>query len=183
MLTRLISFLSGVLFGFVIKFILKRLLPRAREAAFSIRQIFPPERGFFSKEVDYDGIKIKAAEVVADGALFEARRRLDMLLGNMPEVKENLRNQTAELHIIGKDQVTSDLPEHRHLKGNKNFDAKRQLDIDARTRGVGGLFASVGEENLLFLPNDRYYERDICVHEFAHTIMQCGLDDRIRSNI
>jgi hypothetical protein len=162
---------------------LDRLFDRARAASPLVKPIFPPEMGFYSKEIDYDGIKIKSADVVADGALFEAKRRLDMMLKYMPQVKQNLHNQRAELHIIGKNQLTSDLPENRHFKGNKNFDAKRQLDIDERARGTGGLFASVGEENLLFLENDRFYGRDICVHEFAHTIMICGLDDRIKSKI
>ncbi len=86
-----------------------------------IRQISPPDMGFFTKCVDYRGIPIKAPPVVADAALTEAYRRLDLLLRNNPSALANLCSQGAELHIIGKDQQTSDLPEHHSAKG-KPFD-------------------------------------------------------------
>jgi hypothetical protein len=82
--------------------------------------------------------------------------------------------------LLGKNQVTSDLPEYRHLKG-KPFDG--DLDVDQRTRGLGGLLASCGEENLLRLAVDRYAGRDICVHEFAHSILAHGLSDEVRHRI
>ena len=57
-------------------------------------------------------------------------------------------------------------------------------DIDKRTRGMGGVCASCGEENLLRLPADRYRGgSDICIHEFAHTIMDYGFDTMIRKKI
>ena len=83
----------------------------------------------------------------------------------------------AELHIIGKNQVTSDLPENQHLKG-KPFDGP--LTVDERTRGLGGLLTSCGEENLLRLPRDRYRGRNICIHEFAHNVFQYGMPESVR---
>ena len=148
--------------------------------AADIRPIEPPEQGFFAKVLDYDGIPIKAAAVVADQALIVARERLTRLLKNLPDARYNLRMAGAELHIIGKDQVTSDLPEHRHLKG-KPFDGK--LTVDQRTRGLGGLLTSCGEENLLELPTDRYRGRDICIHEFAHNLQGHGLSEDVRRKI
>lgn len=145
-----------------------------------IRQISPPDMGFFTKCVDYRGIPIKAPPVVADAALLEAYRRLDLLLRNNPSALANLCSQGAELHIIGKDQQTSDLPEHHSAKG-KPFDGA--LTIDERTRGVGGIYASCGEENLLRLNKDRYFGRDICAHEFSHTLMEYGLDGPIQAAI
>src|ERR687884_383807 len=73
-----------------------------------IRRIDPPEQGFFAKVLEYDGIPIKAAAVVDDRALLAARQRLARMLQHLPEVRANLRAAGAELHIIGKDQVTSD---------------------------------------------------------------------------
>jgi hypothetical protein len=148
--------------------------------AAKISAVSPPEYGFFSKRLDYKGIPIKAHAVVADEALHEAYRRLDLLLRNQPNALANLVTEGAELHIIGKDQVTSDLPEHRHLKG-KPFDGN--LTVDERTRGLGGLLASCGEENLLKLPNDRYKGRDICVHEFAHTTQNYGFSADVQRKI
>jgi DUF1680 family protein len=158
---------------------LKAGLQRGEEGG-SVRRLDPPEQGFFARELDYEGIPIKASAVVADEALFAARERLALLLKNLPDVRYNLKAAGAELHIIGRDQVTSDLPEHRHLRG-KPFDGS--LTVDQRTRGLGGLLTSCGEENLLHLPGDRYAGRDICVHEFAHNIQDHGLSDDVRQKI
>jgi hypothetical protein len=152
----------------------------AEGSAQKVHCISPPESGFYAKEIDYQGIPIKAPAVVDDGAIVEACHRLDLMLHNMPDAVANLAAEGAELHIIGKDQVTSDLPEHFSQKG-KPFDG--DLTIDERTRGVGGVCASCGEENLLRLKKDRYFGRDICLHEFAHTVMEYGLDDALRAKI
>jgi alpha-glucosidase len=152
----------------------------AETSAAEIKRLKPPEMGFYAKEIDYQGIPIKAPIVVADQALIEAWRKLSMMLAHLPDAVSNLREHGAELHIIGKGQGTSDLPEHRAEKG-KLFD--RNLTMDERTRGVGGVFASCGEENLLRLSNDRYNGRDICVHEFAHTLQELGLDESLQKRI
>jgi alpha-glucosidase len=153
---------------------------RKGSATDRIQPINPPEQDFYAKRLDYEGIPIKAAAVVADEALFAARDRLQRILKNLPTVRYNLKVAGAELHIIGKDQVTSDLPEFRNLKG-KPFDGK--LTVDQRTRGLGGLLTSCGEENLLQLPGDRYAGRDICIHEFAHNIQDHGLSEEVRLKI
>jgi alpha-glucosidase len=152
-------------------------LATEQPAADKIQTIDPPEKGFFSKRLDYEGIPIKAHKDVSDEALREAQGRLATMLGNLPSAREKLRESGAELHIIGRNQVTSDLPENRHLKG-KPFDGKQT--VDERTRGLGGLLTSCGEENLLRLKDDRYRGRDICVHEFAHNIFQHGMSRAVR---
>ncbi len=142
----------------------------------------PPEQGFFAKRLDYEGIPIKASAVVVDEALFAAHGRLSMMLSNLPSVRVNLRQAGAELHIIGRDQVTTDLPEWRQDKG-KPLAEYHGLTRDQRTRGMGGLLTSCGEENLLRLEKDRYRGRDICVHEFAHNILQHGVAREVRQKV
>ena len=138
----------------------------------------PPEQDFFSQELIFHGIPIKASDVVSDAAMFEAYRRLSMLLTNFivkqPMLISNLVASGVELHIIGAHQVTSDLPEFRDLKG-KPLPEYNGLTIDQRTRGMGGRLTSCGEENLLKLKTDHYYGRDILVHEFAHAIRNYGI--------
>src|SRR4051812_32710229 len=97
--------------------------------------IEPPEKDFYSKRVDFEGIAIKAHRDVEDQALFEAHARLRMMMEKLPNVGINLREAGAELHVIGRNQSTSDLPEWRHMK-DKPFDGN--LTIDQRTRGMGG---------------------------------------------
>ncbi len=70
----------------------------------------PPELGFFSKQIVYEGIAIKAHKAVSDAALLEARRRMAQMLAQVPVVVQNLVDFEAELHVLGQDQQTSDMP-------------------------------------------------------------------------
>ena len=139
-----------------------------------------PEKAFFSKVLDYHGIPIKAHLSVSNEALYAAYDRLSVLLTNQPVVLINLVAAGAELHIIGRDEVTTDLPEWRHDKG-KPLEEYHGLTRDQRTRGMGGLLTSCGEENLLKLEKDRYRGRDICLHECAHCIRNYGVPREVRT--
>ena len=145
-----------------------------------IQIIDPPEKDFFAKELSFHGIPIKAPAVVADDALFAAYDRLTGMLRNQPVAVSNLVAAKVELHIIGRNQVTTDLPEWQHDKG-KPLAEYGGLTRDQRTRGMGGRLTSCGEENLLRLQPDKYFGRDICVHEFAHAIRHYGMDRETRS--
>jgi hypothetical protein len=155
-------------------------------AGLLVRMIAPPEQGFFSKVLDFHGIPIKAHEVVGDEALFAAYGRLSLLLDHLmeaqPLVISNLVAARAELHIIGRNQVTTDLPEWQHDKGRKLAEYNG-LTRDERTRGMGGRLTSCGEENLLKLEKDRYRGRDICLHEFAHNIRNHGIQTVLRAKL
>jgi len=146
----------------------------------SIREIQPPEEEFFSKQLEYQGIPIKAHAVVSDEAMRQAYQRLEMMLVKLPAAAIRLREGKVELHIIGKDQVTTDLPEWRQDKGKK-LEEYNGLTRDERTRGMGGRLVSCGEENLMKLDKDKYHGRDICVHEFAHAIQFYGMDTPFKS--
>ena len=160
---------------YAIVFVLAMVL--AVQAVPKILDIDPPEKNFFSKRLDFHGIPIKAHKVVADEALYAAYERLALMFTNLltkqPIVLSNLVAAGAALHIIGRDQVTTDLPEWRHDKG-KPLAEYKGLTRDQRTRGMGGLLTSCGEENLLKLQPDRYRGRDICLHEFAHNVLNNG---------
>lgn len=153
-------------------------LASACQSRVPIERIDPPEQGFYGKRLQYAGIEIKAHDSTEDRALFAARDRLEQMLRANPSVRASLAAAGAELHIIGAEQAPSDLPENRHLKGRPYEGA---LTIDERTRGTGGLAASCGEENLLKLARDRYEGRDVCVHEFAHTIYNVGVGEATRA--
>src|SRR6185436_19845857 len=139
-----------------------------------------------SKRLDFHGIPIKAHEVVDDEALYAAYDRLSLLFSNLltkqPMVISNLVTAGAALHIIGRDQVTTDLPEWRHDKGVPRPEYNG-LTRDQRTRGMGGRLTSCGEENLLKLEKDRYRGRDICPHEFSHSVLNNGRPPEIKERI
>jgi hypothetical protein len=146
----------------------------------------PPEKEFFSKLIDFHGIPIKAHQVVSDEAMYAAYDRLALLFTNLlpkqPMVISNLVAAGVELHIIGRDQVTTDLPEWQQDKG-KPLAEYNGLTRDQRTRGMGGRLTSCGEENLLRLQRDHYFGRDICLHEFSHSIRNQGLPQAVRDKL
>ncbi len=144
-----------------------------------ITAINPPESNFFTKQIDYHGILIKAPSVVSNEAMYVAFDRISRETKNLPMVISNLAAAGAELHIVGRNQVTTDLPEWRQDK-HVCLDEYNGLTRDQRTRGMGGLLTSCGEENLLNLPADHYHGRDICLHEFAHDIEEVGMDPAVR---
>lgn len=144
-----------------------------------VAKIDPPEKGFYAKRLDYRGLPIKAAEVVEDAAFHEAWRRIDRLLAKNPVILRNLLAAGAEVHIIGRNQGQTDLPEFRSQKGVPLRENPR-ITLDERARGMGGRQCSCGEENLLKLPADRYRGRDILSHELTHTIHGYGLSRNIR---
>jgi hypothetical protein len=134
--------------------------------------------------LDFHGIPIKAHKVVSDDAMYAAYDRLALLFTNLlprqPMVISNLVAAGVELHIIGRDQVTTDLPEWQQDKGKK-LEEYNGLTRDQRTRGMGGRLTSCGEENLLRLQKDRYFGRDICLHEFSHSIRNHGIPSALRA--
>jgi hypothetical protein len=150
-----------------------------------IQHVDPPLFGFYAKLLVCDGIPIRAAAVVDDKAITLACGKIERMLAHLDVASANLSQRGAELHIIGRDQPTSALPEHHNSESRRYVDAEGKVtDIDTRTRGVGGLYASCGEENLLGLASDRYRGgSDTCTHEFAHDLMNFGLGAPARSKI
>jgi hypothetical protein len=149
-----------------------------------ITKLDPPLFGFYTKALANGGILIRSSAEVDDRALQVAAQKINLMLANIPDVRHNLTQWGAEIHIISKNQQTSDLPEFRDQKGVSSVDNQGTTpNIDARTRGMSGIYTSLGEENLLNLPGDRYSGSDICTHEFAHNIMYYGLDDSLSKKI
>src|SRR5262245_29743999 len=120
-------------------------------------------RVFYKKHLDAGGLSIAAGGDVADEALERTYHIVTGMLAGRQDILDVMRKQGTRLIIIGKDQVYTDMPEYRNHP-NPKFQ-------NERVRGTGGLgVTSFGEENLLNLPNDRYDDESIAVHEFCHTI-------------
>jgi hypothetical protein len=153
-----------------------------------VQLIHPRDDGFYSKRLDYHGIAIKAHHVVHDEALREVHGRLDRMLSRAPAIRKRLAQSGVEFHIIGVNQLTSDLPEGRKYKGR----VQDGVDWDERNRGLWcaeALAASCGEENLLpWLPDPRREHHhpaghDIAIHEFAHAIHFHGLTQEQQARV
>jgi hypothetical protein len=125
---------------------------------------------FYEKYVDAGGVPVLSSAEPDDESLILACQLLHNMLGERDEVRQELVRRRARFAIIGKDEGTADIPEYGYIGGP-------QADIDyinERARGLGGIVASCGEENILCLDGDRYFNESICVHEFAHTITTYG---------
>ena len=97
------------------------------------------------------------------------------MIGHRPDVIAAMLDNGLRIGVIADTEVTSDMPEYSDI-----YDQFPGVDWDTRARGLGAtLFiplSTVGEENVLCLPGDRYAGESIMVHEFAHTIHVMGLD-------
>jgi hypothetical protein len=120
-------------------------------------------RQFYKKYIDVKGLAAAAAAEVADEALQRTYDIVTHLLAGRPDILQAMVENGTRLIVIGKDQVYTDMPEYRN--------SPNPAYQNERVRGTGGFnVTSFGEENLLNLPNDRYDDESIAVHEFCHTI-------------
>lgn len=138
----------------------------------------PETYGYFRQSGECaQGIPICAFDCVSSSAVEHAAVTLTHMLADVDQsIVHRMLILGAAIGIIGKDQNTTDIPAHRHLKGQKSSDGR---DFDERIRGLGGNLAipwtTVGEENITMINDRRYPYESILVHEFAHCVMNVGL--------
>lgn len=134
---------------------------------------------FYAKYIDYKGYPILSSQKVADEALLEARYLISRMLADREDILQALRKKNCRFVVMAPTEMTTDVPEQRNMKPKDYW--------DKRARGLGGRVTSCGEENLLNLKGDRYFNENILIHEFAHCIHEQGLravdpkfDERLR---
>jgi hypothetical protein len=142
---------------------------------------------FYAKYADAGGIPVIASRRVPDAAVRAARAIVTDMLDLRPDIRAELIREGVRVGVMAIDEATTDLPEQSGWKKparddprltlceKKHLDAiERVSDRDywnARARGTGGLFTTVGAENLLAVPGTRYFGENILVHEFSHIIL------------
>lgn len=139
----------------------------------------PTELGFdpfYGKWAVVRGIPVLAAQEVSDAAVLEAARLAGRMLAEVdPAVVRAMAESDLRIAVIGRDQQTTDIPEYSRLN-----ELYPETDWNARTRGLGATEAipvvSAAEENLLSEQEDRYRGECIFVHEFAHTVLDFGVE-------
>ncbi|KAL3139134.1 hypothetical protein ABBQ32_005920 [Trebouxia sp. C0010 RCD-2024] len=146
----------------------------------------PAQWGSYRSKCQVRGVTIMAFECVPETAITAAAESLRYMLHDTPtSICQRLVENDADIAIIGRDQVVSDMPPHGHLRGQSCAVGDRNFDHG--TRGVGGNLAcptcSVGEENVTMLNDKHYGQENILIHEFAHSVMCIGMDDEQRHSI
>ena len=147
----------------------------------------PPEHfhldPIYTKYISAAGYPIVGSQDVDDFAMKEAAWLVNLMLAERPDVRQTLIDGGSRMVVMDYQQMTTDVPEHAHLRPREYW--------DRRARGLGGSrtdpICSCGEENLLAYPGDPYPTENILIHEFAHSIHLRGLvnvdptfDDRLR---
>lgn len=126
---------------------------------------------FYQKCVEYNGFPIISSASVPNVALLEAAYLINNMLGNRADILNALIDNKVRFSVMAKDEWTTDIPEHSHLKP--------KIYWDKRARGLGATpsapCVSCGEENLLLYKGDKYFEENILIHEFAHAIHEMGM--------
>jgi hypothetical protein len=116
---------------------------------------------------------------VPDAAFNEAWNVLEnMLTGVSSAVVQKIIANKIRIGIIGKDQLTTDMPEYRNL--DRDFPLPNGQSWNARARGLGATvdipLIAGAEESILCLPSDRNPGESILLHEFSHTVLNLGVE-------
>ncbi|KAK9855747.1 hypothetical protein WJX84_009961 [Apatococcus fuscideae] len=148
--------------------------------------MWPAHWGNYGMRGKASGIQIMAFNCVADGAVEIAAHLLNQLLACCNDgMLQRLQKAHAAFAIIGRQQVTTDIPPHSHLRGLKCSTLDRTYD--SGTRGLGGSStnptASCGEENLTMQDDRHYSQENILIHEFGHSVMCIGMTDQQRQAV
>jgi hypothetical protein len=126
---------------------------------------------FYTKHLSVEGMPILASAKVSDYALQEGAFLIRHMIGNRPEILHALATNRVRFVIMAHSEMTTDVPEHSDLQPKAYW--------NRRARGLGATPArpavSCGEENLLTLPGDPYWQENILIHEFAHAIHERGM--------
>lgn len=129
---------------------------------------------FYEQHLDFRGLPLLSSVRVEPEALAVACEIVEQMLRKRPEILTQLIEHRVRVAIMAEGEVTTDIPEHADL--NEVFPG---TDWDTGARGLGATLqrpaSTVGEENLLRLPGDRYQGESIMVHEFAHTMWELGV--------
>ncbi|MEZ8221105.1 Concanavalin A-like lectin/glucanases superfamily protein [Candidatus Fervidibacteria bacterium JGI MDM2 JNZ-1-D12] len=126
---------------------------------------------FYKKFVSANGIPIVGSEKVSDYALLEAAYIVNNMLAGRDDLRKAIIRNKIRVVVMAHTELTTDIPEHSDMKPKDYW--------DRRARGLGATkirpATSCGEENLLCFPGDPYFDENILIHEFGHTIHEIAL--------
>jgi hypothetical protein len=162
----------------------------ARFSVASLPAAFGYDPAFYKKYVDAHGLPVISSEKVPDAALLVARDIVVYMLANRPDIRREMIARKYRVGIMAVTEMTTDIPEQRDRKKpgpddprltrreRENYDKPggigSQTDQEywnRRARGLGGVYTTGAEENVLGYPGTRYYGENILVHEWSHGIM------------
>lgn len=95
-----------------------------------------PSYGYYHQRETVCGMPLMAFDCVTDEAVTATKITIEHMMKDVrPSIINRMVDLGAQVAIIGKNQVTTDIPDHWHLKGQKCEDGR---EYDKGTRGLGG---------------------------------------------
>ncbi|MXZ78639.1 MAG: zinc-dependent peptidase [Acidimicrobiia bacterium] len=132
---------------------------------------------FYGKYLDAGGLPVIASAQVPDEALVQVKRLVEEMLGNREDILAKFGDNNVRVAVMAKASGITELPELSDL-----YEVFPGTDWDERTRGggVGPTLArpvvAIAEEHLLCYDSDVFPFEDIFVHEFAHGVLNMGVE-------
>lgn len=133
---------------------------------------------FYKKYLDVLGMPIVGSEYVPDDAFYSVKEKVEEMIAMRQDILGKMIENKSRICIMGKTEVTTDMPEYRNWNDPSQSEG---IDWNTRGRGFGATvdlpLTSCAEENLLCYDKsiDGYYQEDIFIHEFAHSILGLGI--------
>lgn len=126
----------------------------------------------YTKCVLVESLPVVGSAKVSDFGILEAAYLIRKEIGHRPEVLRAMASNNVRFAVMAPSEMTTDVPEHSDLTPKEYW--------NRRARGLGATDArpavSCGEENLLCLAGDPYWQENILVHEFGHAIHERGMN-------
>ena len=132
---------------------------------------------FYEKYLDAGGLPIVASSRVPDQPLLTALDIIDEMLALREDLRSTITAQGVRVAVMKEYSGLTDLPEFSDLG---EFSPGVSWDERTRGGGVGPTDArpvvAIAEENLLCYGSDVFPYEDIFVHEFAHAVLNMGVE-------
>ena len=129
------------------------------------------------KYLDAGGLPIVSSAWASDEALFRAGDIIDDMLVNRPDLRAALAKLGRRVTVVADSEVITDIPEFRNIYGKyPGTDWNTRVQGGGLAGNIEDLTTAVWEGNLLCNENNVFPREDILVHEFAHTILNMGVE-------
>jgi len=138
---------------------------------------------FFKKSLLVQNILIATSGKVSDTAIFETAYLFDHMMGSInSSVAERIRKRNVLCILVGKDELTSEIPQFVTNKTGKELDF-----YNWRQRGFlrhidGRPVVLFAEEDVLEYEGGMQNE-SILIHEFGHVIQGAGFDAALHKKV
>ena len=134
---------------------------------------------FYEKYLYANGLPIVASSQVPNAALYRAEDIIDEILALRADLRATIAGRDVRVAIMAKSSVLTELPEFSDFT---KFSPGVSWDERTRGGGVGPTthrpLVVIAEENLLCYESDVFPYEDIFVHEFAHAVLQMGVEEQ-----